>query len=250
MATESYFSDSVPKELFYDWAGANRWMFLQINELSGSNETYDQAMKFISNASDGKHVFLFYLAALVIIGLFSTITGAIKKHVGIRYHFNHWIAVIALFAVAFPVNAAINHSLKDYFGYPRPYVAFKTTTKFKTLAEAEDFKRTSHTVSEMREVFPEIHQLEKRSADDDYRSFPSGHVAFITCLIACLWSKLSESQRPLGALAILLVGWSRMALGVHFPADVVGSIIITLVVMSLMKIAVFSILSKGLRLKW
>ncbi|GAA2804557.1 hypothetical protein GCM10010441_31690 [Kitasatospora paracochleata] len=61
-------------------------------------------------------------------------------------------------------------------------------------------------------------------------SFPSGHAmaSAITCgaLLALLWPRANRTGRSvaatLAALAVLAVGWTRIALGVHWPSDVLG----------------------------
>ncbi len=211
------------KEILYDWAGANLWIFKQINALSGKGHVYDQAMQTISNLSDGKHVFIPYLVTLCVLAVISGLVGIITKRHGNKFAFNQWIAIIALFAVAFPVNAAINSTLKNYFSFPRPYVAIEES---------------------------QVQKLENRGNEDGHRSFPSGHVAFITCLVFCLWGKLSDSARPIAALSVFMVAWSRIALGMHFPADLIGSFFITLAVASMVRIAVFYVLHNLLGLRW
>ncbi len=56
-------------------------------------------------------------------------------------------------------------------------------------------------------------------------SFPSGHTLFGTCLYGYWGARLWSSHRgpALGLLAMAgLVGWSRLALGVHWASDVVA----------------------------
>lgn len=61
-------------------------------------------------------------------------------------------------------------------------------------------------------------------------SYPSGHVVFATALVAAL---VMVCRRPLartvvlvvGVVFVLLVGWSRLYLGVHFGSDVVGAVL-------------------------
>lgn len=52
-------------------------------------------------------------------------------------------------------------------------------------------------------------------------SLPSGHSVYATLLAAALWPLVSGGARLSLVAAVLALGWSRVALGVHFPADVV-----------------------------
>ena len=63
-------------------------------------------------------------------------------------------------------------------------------------------------------------------------SFPSGHalnsVVIVLAVLIVLWPGLSRSRRVAAgtgaALLVLVVGVDRVALGVHFPTDVVGGV--------------------------
>jgi membrane-associated phospholipid phosphatase len=68
-------------------------------------------------------------------------------------------------------------------------------------------------------------------------SFPSSHTAVAVAVIVAL---LPFVPRPLGIAAIayaVLVGWSRIYLGVHYPLDVLGGAGIGLAVGSLVLLA-------------
>lgn len=56
-------------------------------------------------------------------------------------------------------------------------------------------------------------------------SFPSGHSAgtMVTCLaLAMLFPARRDTLLPLTFLAACAIGWSRVALGVHWPSDVIA----------------------------
>ncbi|KPU95650.1 PA-phosphatase [Variovorax paradoxus] len=61
---------------------------------------------------------------------------------------------------------------------------------------------------------------------DSRYSFPSGHAAYVAVLAAAIWPVAAWPGR-IGLLAFAIaVGWSRIALGAHFPADVVASFVL------------------------
>lgn len=60
---------------------------------------------------------------------------------------------------------------------------------------------------------------------DDMQAFPSGHATFFSALAAALYLY----HRRLGlwfVLAALLIGFARVAAGVHWPGDILGGYII------------------------
>ncbi len=63
--------------------------------------------------------------------------------------------------------------------------------------------------------------------EDDLRSFPSGHTATIFSLITCLTLNIKEYVKHYKAVSCILVvygiiiGFSRIYVGVHYPIDVI-----------------------------
>ncbi len=55
-----------------------------------------------------------------------------------------------------------------------------------------------------------------------HHSFPSGHSVYAALLVGTLWPLVSAPLRSLLMGFLLWVGWSRLALGAHFPADVLA----------------------------
>jgi membrane-associated phospholipid phosphatase len=66
--------------------------------------------------------------------------------------------------------------------------------------------------------------------------FPSGHQAAATALALTLWFILPPKWRWLSALWILVVAWSRLYLGVHTGADVVGGFAIGLMAVCVVRL--------------
>ncbi len=72
-----------------------------------------------------------------------------------------------------------------------------------------------------------------KNAEDPYASLPSGHAAFIMMVLTALWSILNKLGRNLGIFLLLTVSISRVALGVHFPFDIMVSWLLSLIITSL-----------------
>lgn len=53
-------------------------------------------------------------------------------------------------------------------------------------------------------------------------SFPSGHAVYAALVLAALWPISNKFARPVLIAALLWAGWGRIAMGAHFPADVLG----------------------------
>lgn len=54
------------------------------------------------------------------------------------------------------------------------------------------------------------------------RSFPSGHSVYAALLVGTLWRMVPAPLRSLLLGYLFWVGWSRIAVGAHFPADVLA----------------------------
>ena len=63
-------------------------------------------------------------------------------------------------------------------------------------------------------------------------SFPSGHTAFTTACVLAAWFLVrgTRRERPvavLGTLAVIVVAVSRVYMGVHYPTDVLGGVLVS-----------------------
>lgn len=61
---------------------------------------------------------------------------------------------------------------------------------------------------------------------DSLYAFPSGHAVYTAAVVACLWPLGPWPFRLLLLAVAAAVGWSRVALGAHFPADVVAGFLL------------------------
>ncbi|WP_157632486.1 phosphatase PAP2 family protein, partial [Bacillus cereus] len=53
-------------------------------------------------------------------------------------------------------------------------------------------------------------------------SLPSGHATYAAMVVGALWPLMGRRGRLSLMLYATLVGWSRIAAGMHFPADVLA----------------------------
>ncbi len=73
-------------------------------------------------------------------------------------------------------------------------------------------------------------QVVKLDVIQDLTSFPSTHTIFVFAIAVSLWlSDLKKFAGPLIVLAIVL-GLSRIAVGVHYPFDILGGAILGIVI--------------------
>lgn len=73
-----------------------------------------------------------------------------------------------------------------------------------------------------------VHSLAPETGSNSY---PSGHVAFAFSVAVAAWFLVrgTRRSRPVavaGAVGVALVAFSRLYLGVHYPGDVVGSVLV------------------------
>ena len=190
------------KMLFYDWTGGNEALFQSINGIQGG-EIYDSLMVHISRISDYKN-FPYYFVLLLFCACIDFGRRKFKKRGGANHTPVAWFGVLCVFLCAFAVDGAAVKVIKSTFAYPRPYVALE-----QNQVTLLDHRENDHA--------------------DDHHSFPSGHVSFVTMMLSAVWPVLSKRKRWIGSACVLLVAWSRIAVGMHFPADVFYAALLSII---------------------
>ena len=206
---------TVDKKLVYDWVGGNEWLFKTINSLDG-DPTYNSLMVFLTNLAEHTN-FPFFAVAIIGYALLDFTFRKMTKRGGAKHSLVVWIGILSVFAVSFAVDGLAVKLLKDYFSYPRPYVVFGPQ---------------------------DIHMLADAKMGDDHHSFPSGHASFVTVFVASIWPILAGKGPLIGVFLIFAVCWSRIAMGMHFPSDVIGGTLISFVIVLMVRFFLYSLFSK------
>jgi membrane-associated phospholipid phosphatase len=192
------------KEFFYDWNGANIWLFHAINDIRFGG--LDQVM--LLGTTLGDHIlFPLYLGLLTLVALV-VVNTPFQDSAHHRVRVSRWMAVIAVFSLAYVLDGVLLGYVKPLLDFPRPPLALP--------------QGTLNIIG-----LPEYHH-----------SLPSGHSSFAMLVTASLWPVLSRKWRIAGVGFVLWVGLSRISLGAHFPADVMAGFISSLAVVLLVYFAV------------
>ena len=182
------------KEIFYDWGGANVWLFHAINNVR--SQFLDQFM--LLGTALGDHAnFPVFLCVVSFVALLSVANNSRsdpqpQENLALR-----WLAVIVVFSAAYVLDGWLVGWFKTWLNFPRPFLALPPGSV--------------HVVG-----IPQLHH-----------SLPSGHSSFAMLVIASLWPMLNRGGRVIGIVFVLWVGLSRISLGAHFPADVVAAYLIS-----------------------
>lgn len=204
------------KENLYDWHGHNEALFFALN--GGMGEWHNKAAEYITLIGNYK-LFPFYVIALLAIAILSIIVKKASGRAGIKGMMRQWFGVFSVLILAFGAMGITVKTLKNEMSYERPYAKFQNTGKKVVVLERQPgFKAT--------------------------QSFPSGHSAFTAFMATALWPILPLLLRWIAVPLVFAVGWSRVALGVHFPADVVWGLLIGFIATLLVRWIVYAIYRK------
>ena len=190
------------KDIFYDWGGANVWLFHAINNVRG--DLLDRFM-LTGTALGGHANFPLYLALVASAGLIVCSRNA-DRDTMLR-----WFAVLTVFSVAYVLDGWLLGWLKPLLDFPRPPLALPLGT------------------------------VQIVGTPEYHHSLPSGHSSFAMLILASLWPLLEGWKRLLGVAFVLWVGISRVSLGAHFPADVIAGFLSSLLLVMLVRWAMLRI---------
>jgi signal peptidase II len=110
---------------------------------------------------------------------------------------------LAVFSIAYLLDALLVGALKPLLDFPRPPLALPPGS---------------------------VHII---GVAEYHHSLPSGHSSFAMLIVASLWPILKGRWRVAGSSVVLWVGISRVSLGAHFPADVMAGFLSSLFVVEI-----------------
>jgi len=186
------------EEILYGNQSLNIQFFHLLNNIQDS--AFVTLMQVFSTL--GKYyLFLPYMVVFTVCAVYYGKTLKAKDEVIYQHYCKKLTETLFLSLIAYGIFLLWVSGLKNFFHFPRPYVRLPQGS---------------------------VHILEKVKAQENpYVSFPSGHAAFSVMMLVVFWNLFNFSGKIIG---ILLVGWicvSRIALGVHFPSDVIASAVLS-----------------------
>lgn len=183
------------KELIYDFYGGNIEIFYYINNTFHST-FYQHIFKYISAIFDIEMFAIYYCAILAIL---SYRIYSIKQYEQYSFCFDFMVKL----GICYTCFGFIYAALKFSVNMPRPFCSLPENS-FVTILDISKERCLS--------------------------SFPSSHAGLASLITIFLWNYIGSWIRISWIIIVTLVGISRMALAMHYPADIIYSIFIALAV--------------------
>lgn len=205
------------KEVFYDWLGYNTEIFHILNNF-GNRSILPQLLKYLSWLFNIENFAIYYLLICyfcywyICKGDKSLKMEAVKNKFWLTY--NNLIRIGICYAVFGLTYAALKFSVN----LPRPFCSLQPET-FKTI----------------------INTLDERCMS----SFPSSHAGLAFMATWFLWRYFGALTHFCLIVMTCMVAFARITLAMHYPADIIYSYIIVLVVLSISQ-AVFKLFERNL----
>jgi len=192
------------KEIFYDWYGYNSEIFHILNHMGNIGilpETL-RCLSFFFNIENFA-VYYFILCLVSFCRMRTRSAAEVSKPMDNRSFcitYNRLVFVGICYAVFGLSYAALKFSIN----MPRP---FCSASDFQTILDVGHERCMS--------------------------SFPSSHSGLALMVTILAWEYLSKLLRIVAIILVTLIAFSRIALGMHYPADIVYSYLIVLIVLAI-----------------
>ncbi len=192
---------SMLKNIIYDFNGYNKDIFLLINN-NFSNEKIQLFFKYFTLLFNIESFAIYYItASMIFLSLIYKNMFDEKTYQNLYRHFVH----VGIFYAMTGLTYAF---LKFNINLPRPFCSIPDK-EFYTIIDT--------------------------SLERCLSSFPSAHIAVSIITTYAIWHYIGYIPRAFAILIIILTAISRIALAMHYPADILYSLIILLSVYDISK---------------
>lgn len=183
-------------EIFYNFFGLNEIVFIKLNQLTNKGIIpyllhYISSMFFIANFA------IFYILTCIYFYFKS------KASKNIEEYFTPIYNELVRIGICYAVFGFTFAGLKFSVNLPRPFCSLEQH-QFTTIANTE---------------------LERCLS-----SFPSAHTGLSILVAYMLWPHINKTAKIVCCIIVAFVATSRITLAMHYPADIIYSAIVTLIV--------------------
>ncbi len=205
-------------ELLYNFQGLNQEIFLWINRITNHFSIIAYILQIISYCFNISNFAIIYLIYCV---YFYTQLKKIQDFNQRQIKFWSIYNKMVLIGIIYTIFGCTYAIFKFFVNLPRPFCLLPINS-FVTIANIE---------------------LERCLS-----SFPSSHSGLALLTAYFIWSYITMGQKIIALLVVILVAISRITLAMHYPADIIYSFLITIIIIILGRI-VFRIFANNL-IKW
>ncbi|WP_341756295.1 MULTISPECIES: phosphatase PAP2 family protein [unclassified Candidatus Tisiphia] len=202
-------------ELLYNFQGLNQEIFLWINRITNHFSIIAHVLQIISYCFNIANFAIAYLIYCVYFYIqLKKMQDFNQRHIKFWSIYNKMVLIGIIYTI-FGCTYAL---LKFSVNLPRPFCSLPINS-FVTIANIE---------------------LERCLS-----SFPSSHSGLALLTTYFIWSYITMGQKIIALLIVLLVAISRITLAMHYPADIIYSFLITIIIIIVGRI-VFRIFANNL----
>ncbi|WP_375326457.1 phosphatase PAP2 family protein [Candidatus Tisiphia endosymbiont of Nemotelus uliginosus] len=205
-------------EFVYHFLGLNQELFLYLNKVTNHFNIIAYILQIISDCFNISNFAVAYFICCI---YFCITLNKIQDFE--QFYIKFWPIYNKLFllGIIYTIFGLTYAILKFSVNMPRPFCSLPAYS-FTTIADVSLARCLS--------------------------SFPSSHVGLALVVAYSIWTNITITQKLFTFLVVLLVALSRIALAMHYPADIIYSFVITILIIIISKV-VFRIFSNNL-IKW
>jgi membrane-associated phospholipid phosphatase len=189
--------EQIIVDFLYNWLGLNKSLFILINKLTNIGYL-PTILQIISDIFFIANFAIFYLAACLLLCLRTSRTTIDKKSFFMTGYFD--LSQIGICYTLFGFTFA---ALKFSVNLKRPFCSL-AKDNFITIANT--------------------------SLERCFSSFPSAHTGLSILVAYSLWPYMNKFLKGISCFVILAVAISRTTLAMHYPADIIYSILVTILI--------------------